>query len=99
MESRFKCNTFDDIREHLIWRSIAQTFPWCFIIGPIDFLDGAVVELVELGAPGQEASKPADGILDAALLPRGADITEESSHRQLIMQGILGAAIDGQRTP
>ena len=62
-------------------------------------MESLVVECVEVGFAGQEASQPADGILDGALLPGAVGITEEGSHAEVLGQdemfGELGAVVEG----
>ena len=57
-------------------------------------------EVGKLGLSGQRASEPANGILDAALLPRRVRITEVGLQVELVgqevMQGELRTAIEGE---
>jgi len=75
-----------------------KAFPWCIVVGGDEVSEAAVWECGEVGFAGHEASHPADGILDAALLPGRVGIAKESVDRQAVqpmMAGKLGAVVEG----
>ena len=63
--------------EDLGWGAEVQGLSRGVIVGLGDAADVTRLELIEIGAPGQEASEATDGVFDAALLPRSARVTEE----------------------
>src|SRR5271155_1607932 len=63
--------------EDLGWGAEVQTLSRGMVVGLSDTGDLVWGDVVEVGVPGQEAADPADGVLDAALLPGGVGIAEE----------------------
>jgi hypothetical protein len=58
-------------------------------------------ELFEVGLSGDEAAQAADGVLDAALLPRRVRVAEEGLHQEALqgkVGGELGAVVEGDGT-
>jgi hypothetical protein len=72
------------------------------VVGPDEGIESFGRQLCEVGLARQEAAHAADGILDAALLPRGIGIAEECLDRQamqLVMMSELGSVVEGDGLP
>ena len=86
------------LREGLGWGAEVKAFPGCVVVGSDKVAESAVGQCRKVGFAGHEAPHPADGILDAALLPGSVGVTEEgldgeAMQRQVI--GELGAVVEG----
>ena len=61
-----------------------------------------LVEACQVGLSGQEAAHAADGVLDAALLPRRVRVAEVGADAQgveVVMASELGAVVEGDGLP
>ena len=58
-----------------------KTLSWGVIIGANHREQAVIGEGSEVGFSRQASTHATDGVLDAALLPRGMSITEKGSHR------------------
>jgi hypothetical protein len=84
--------------ESLSWSSEVKAFPRCVVVGGDQVSKAAVWQCGEVGFAGHEAPHPADGVLDAALLPGRVGIAKEGVDRQAvqpIVAGELGAVVEG----
>ncbi len=87
------------LREDLGWGLEVQTLTRGVVVSLRKIDELAWGEVVEIGFARQEASHAADGVLDAAFLPGGVGIAEESLDvepiAQPVMGGELGSVIEG----
>jgi hypothetical protein len=84
--------------ESLGWSSEVKAFPRCVVVDGDQVSKAAVWQCGEVGFAGHEAPHPADGVLDAALLPGRVGIAKEGVDRQAVqpmMAGELGAVVEG----
>lgn len=80
------------------WGFEAEAFSRSVVVASDERVEEAVREFVEVGFAREEASQSLDGVFDAALLPRGSDIAEESVDAMLVEAGVLselGAVVEG----
>src|ERR1700722_5496311 len=85
------------LREGLGWGAEVKAFPGCVVVGSDKVAESAVGQCRKVGFAGHEAPHPADGILDAALLPRRVGIAEKGIDRQVMqsmMAGELGSVVE-----
>src|SRR5712664_2402918 len=86
--------------EDLSWRLEVQTLSWRVVVGVNEAREIVRRESVEIGLARQEASESANGVFDAAFLPRGMRRAEEGRQSgplvQAIVLGELGAIVEGQ---
>ena len=97
MNSRLKCNSI--LEEYLIGSFKAQAFSGGIVVAVDEVGQGAFRESVEVGFSGQHTAQAADGVFDAAFLPRFVGVAEEGGEAEalgeLVMLGELGAVIEG----
>ena len=63
--------------EDLSWGVEVQALSWGVIVGVDGSSDVLRVEGLQVSGPGEEAADSADGVFDAAFLPRRVWIAEE----------------------
>jgi hypothetical protein len=98
LRCRFCGFTFEVQQEGFGWGFKAETFSRRVVVACDEGIEEPVREFVEVGFARQEASQPADGVFDAALLPGGSDIAEECVDAMLVKAGVLGelgAVVEG----
>ena len=89
------------LREGLGGCAEVQTLSGGVVVGVGGGCELVGVDVVEVGASGQEAPEASDGVLDAALLPGAVGITEEGGQAEglmveLVMLGELCSVVEGE---
>jgi hypothetical protein len=86
------------IPEYLRWGLKVQTFSRCIIVFLDQFGEPIVSEDCQISFSGQGSAHPADGVLNASLLPWRIGITEEGLDIELVefvVESELGAVVKG----
>src|SRR5262245_45943879 len=75
-----------------------EAFSGCVVVDAQEGKKALGREGSEIGFARDEAAQPADGVLDAAFLPRGVGVAEEGLDAEvveLVVAGELGAIVEG----
>ncbi|WP_210164302.1 hypothetical protein, partial [Bradyrhizobium sp. WSM2254] len=78
--------------EGLCRGSEVKAFARGVVVGGNGLAEALGWELFEVGLSGDEAAQAADGVLDAALLPRRVGVAEEGLHQEAL-QGKVGGEL------
>jgi hypothetical protein len=87
--------------EGLCRSSEVKAFARGVVVGGDGLTEASGWELGQVGFAGDEAAQTADGVLDAAFLPRCMGVAEERLHQEALqgkMSGELGAVVEGDGT-
>ncbi|MET4443388.1 hypothetical protein ABIB75_001658, partial [Bradyrhizobium sp. GM2.2] len=87
--------------EGLCRGSEVKAFARGVVVGGNGLTEALGWELFKVGLSGDEAAQAADGVLDAALLPRRVRVAEEGLHQEALqgkVGGELGAVVEGDGT-
>ena len=95
MDSHLKCNS---VPKEFGWSLKAQAFTGCIVIRSDHFNEAIVREGGQVGFSGQGTTHAADGVFNAAFLPRRIGVTEEGldiQRMEVVVAGELGAIVKG----
>ena len=99
MHSRLKCNTGVSISEGLIGSQEVEALARGIVVALNASLELIGAQGGEIGFAREVAAHAADGVFDAAFLPRFVGIAEESGKAKAllkkVMLGELGAVVEG----
>ncbi|MGY2990969.1 hypothetical protein ACVI1K_008316 [Bradyrhizobium sp. USDA 4508] len=79
-------------------RAVVKAFARGVVVGGDELAESGGREGYEIRLAGNKAAHPADGVLDATLLPGGMGIAEEGRDREAVQRqvtGELGAVVEG----
>jgi hypothetical protein len=83
MDSRVKRNTLCEAIEYFLWRPEVEAFARSAVVAVSELIEVPLSDGGEIGFSRQGAAEAADGVFDAALLPRPVWVTEESLEAQM----------------
>ena len=76
--------------ENLCWGLVVETLSRSVIIGTNQREQAMVRESRQVGFSRQPASHAADGVFNAAFLPRGMGVAEKGTHREFMKSIVVG---------
>ena len=100
-EGGFTSEVQQIMAENLCWGLVVKTLSRSVIIGTNQREQAMVRESRQVGFSRQPASHAADGVFNAAFLPRRMGITEKGAHREFmksIVVGEFGPVVEGNGT-
>jgi hypothetical protein len=95
-----KCNTTGSISEGLIGGQEVEALAWGGVVAKDASVDLIGRQVGQVGFTGEVAAHAADGVFDAAFLPRFVSVAEERGEAEAlgeqVMFGELGAVVEGE---